>query len=223
MCLAVSALAVITASATDFWISKDWKQWSRSDCENLLTESPWAHAWKGGGQSGAELAYSVQLRSALPVRQAIVRQLQLDQKYDKMTEAQRTAFDSQASQILNRSYDDVILVHVDYSKSGASNSLQGLLNSFHSDADTFTASFSTEDGTRVTPARVDIGKNQAFDLIFPRTKDGLPVIKDRQKRFSIQFQSPQFLNSSTGITIPNKRIDLQFDLSKMIVDGKLAY
>ena len=42
VCLAVSALAVITASATDFWISKDWKQWLRSDCENLLTESPWA-------------------------------------------------------------------------------------------------------------------------------------------------------------------------------------
>ena len=60
--------------------------------------------------------FAVQLRSALPIRQAIVRQLQLQQKYDKMNDTQRSEFDKQAEQILIRSYDNAILVHVDFSR-----------------------------------------------------------------------------------------------------------
>src|SRR5579863_501134 len=39
--LAVFALAVLSASADDFWVKKDWKQWSAADCKKLLESSPW--------------------------------------------------------------------------------------------------------------------------------------------------------------------------------------
>ena len=47
--LAVAILAALTVDASDFWISKDWKQWSKGECESLLANSPWAHIWRGGG------------------------------------------------------------------------------------------------------------------------------------------------------------------------------
>jgi hypothetical protein len=216
-------IAVVVVHASDFWAGKNWKEWSKGECEALLAESPWAHIWRGGGPQGDQLAYAVQLRSALPVREAIVRQLQIDQKYDHMTGAQRTAFDTRAEQILSRAYDDVILVHVDFSKGIAARYLQGVINSFHTDADTFSASIATEDGNRVAPIRVDIKTDYSFDLIFPRAKNGMPEIKEGQRHFSVQFQSPQFTNPNQSITVPNKLIAVEFDLGKMDSGGKPDY
>ena len=221
--LTIMILVVFNANATDFWLAKDWKQWSKDQCESLLAESPWAHSWRGGGPLGDQLAYAVQLRSSLPAREAMVRKLQLDQKYDKMTGVQRAEFDAKAAQILGRSFDDIILVHVDFSKGLAAPYLQTVLNTFHSGPDTMSASLVTDDGTRITPARVDIEANYAFDLILPRTQDGLLLIKDGQKHFSVQFQSPQVTNPNQSITVPPRLIGVEFDLTKMIVDGKLSY
>jgi hypothetical protein len=32
----VALLICVAASASDFWLSKDWKQWSKGDCETML-------------------------------------------------------------------------------------------------------------------------------------------------------------------------------------------
>jgi hypothetical protein len=109
--LAAAILAVFAVQASDFWLSKDWKQWSRDECARILVESPWAHIWRGQLQTqapisqpprtqqntnpapllnspaqnppvpanAAEDGYAVQLRSALPIREAIVRQLEIAQ------------------------------------------------------------------------------------------------------------------------------------------------
>jgi|CZKC01.1.fsa_nt_gi hypothetical protein len=220
---AIALLAVLTANATDFWLTKDWRQWSKGDCENLLAESPWVHTWRGGGPAGDQLAFAVQLRSALPIRQAIVRQLQFDQKYENMTDAQRTTFDAQATQILNRNYDDAILVHVDYSKGLGAPYLPFAWFPTHSDTAILDPSLVTDDGTRISSSRFDSKTNYTFDLIFPRTKDGVPLIKDGQKHFSIQFHSPQITNNSQGITVPARNVGVEFDLGKMTIDGKISY
>jgi hypothetical protein len=84
--LAVLTVAALTANATDFWLAKGWRQWSKHECGALLSDSPWAHTWKGGravigrigpsvgtapqGVIGTEdqLEYIIQVRSSLPVR-----------------------------------------------------------------------------------------------------------------------------------------------------------
>jgi hypothetical protein len=212
-----------TASASDFWLSKEWKQWSKTDCEALLLESPWAHVWRGGPSKEEALVYTAQLRSALPIRQAIVRQLQLDQKYDKMSDAQRRTFDEQAGQVLNHSYDDIILVHIDFSKSEAA---PGLAGDFHVDVQngekSLDALLITEDGSQLKPARFDPKKDFSFDLVFPRTNDGIPAIKDGQKYFSIQFQSPQHTGRN-GSKIVSERVTFRFDLRKMVVNEKPSF
>jgi hypothetical protein len=222
--LTVSLLSVLSvANASDFWISKDWKQWSKANCETLLTESPWSHVWRGGGPHGDELVYAVQLRSALPIRQAIVRQLQIDQKYDNMTDTQRNTFDTRASQILNRNYDDVILIHVDFSSSTLAPNIPGQLYPVHTDGTILDASLVTADGTRITPVHFDPNPPYAFNLIFPRTKQGAPLIGEGQKHFSLQFQSPRITNEGLGITVPSQRIGVEFDIEKMTIGEKMSY
>lgn len=225
-------LGALTIRASDSWVGKDWKDWSKGDCEDLLSESPWAHSWRAGlrvgweaSASGDALVYSLQLRSALPIRQAIVRKLQLDQKYDKMTEDQNKSFDSQAAQILNRRYDDVVLVHVDFSKSTVAPRLRGDLGAYvHSGIEKLEAVMVTDDGTQLKVNRFDMsprGLNE-FDLIFPRLLNGTPAIKAGQKRLSVQFQSPQLLQVF-GTDIPTRRVTVDFNIEKMSFGGKLSY
>lgn len=230
--LAVSLLSVFAVRPSDFWITKDWNQWSKGDCDNLLLESPWSHVWRYQAQpSGAgvphtttdQLNFSVQLRSALPVREAMVRQLQLDQKYDKMNDASRNMFDAKAAPILSRSYDDIILVHVDFSRSDGNKFLESAVRREIAAGDLAPA-IVTEDGNSVAPIRVDMSEKALYtlDLIFPRTKDGAPLIKEGQKQFSIQFQSPP-VDYFEGIRISSRRVRVDFDLSRMILNGKLSY
>ncbi|MFQ5926621.1 MAG: hypothetical protein ACE5MH_04210, partial [Terriglobia bacterium] len=47
-------------------------------------------------QRNPRMTYQVQLRSALPIRQAQVRYAQINQKYDEMPPEQQRAFDQQA-------------------------------------------------------------------------------------------------------------------------------
>ena len=89
-----TVLAAFTVQASDFWLAKDWNQWSAHECAVLLAESPWTHTWRaapeftrvdpepgtGGvmsGPDGGQMIYAVQLRSSLPLRQALIRRQQL--------------------------------------------------------------------------------------------------------------------------------------------------
>src|SRR5690349_2110622 len=89
--LILFVVAVFTVSADDFWVKKDWKQWSKDDCNKMLQDSPWAKKWsqshvtdikmagvtaadsEGATEKAPEMHYYIQLRSSLPVREATVR------------------------------------------------------------------------------------------------------------------------------------------------------
>ena len=123
-------IAALVARADDFWLKKDWKEWSKDDCKKILHDSPWTRKWKlevinnmghlpsvtsgvqmngnsGTGQPntdvGAEgntIVYYLQLRSSTPVRDAMIREKQIEKKYDKMSEADRRASDVQMEQMM---------------------------------------------------------------------------------------------------------------------------
>ena len=103
---AVATIVSLTARGEGFWEKKGWKEWSKDDVRKMLQDSPWAKKYStgksivsrglpsetGAAQRGAagddreEIVYYVELMSALPVREALVRQEQLNKKYDKMTD-----------------------------------------------------------------------------------------------------------------------------------------
>ena len=146
-----------------------------------------------GVGEGELVRYAVQLRSALPIREAIVRQLQFDQKYDKKTDVERSEFDAQAGRIVDRSYDDQIVVHVDFAGNGtgASGVLGSQRYAITGHKENLRPALLGEDGVEEKAIRVDVDPAAyTFDVIFPRLVDGTPVVKNGQKQVLLRFLSP---------------------------------
>ncbi len=222
-------LAVLVTMADEAWADKDWHQWSKDEVNVVLHDSPWSKRWakgqvntsaalpgiSGAGQEGAagegapRIDYYFQIRSAEPVRDAIVRQFQFDQSYDtSMSASEKKSFDEKAAQIINRRYDDSIVVHVLYSSN---------IQAFERDLATYWQSLTqdsikdrvyliTERGDRIAPNRFVSSRTGSyeFELNFPRTVNGEPLIHPDDKEFSIQFTNPPVGDTqSTGSRAPN--------------------
>src|SRR5712692_2325604 len=109
-------LGVIGIASGQIWEKKPYQQWSQSEVEKLLSDSPWARQhiqrFHLGGNSGnssnearrapdQDFTITARLRSALPIRQALVRQMQIQAKYDKLSETERAAVDAKTKPILD--------------------------------------------------------------------------------------------------------------------------
>ena len=138
--LAVLGLSAVAYAADDFWVKKDWKEWTVAECEKMLEDSPWAKtalvqnenssnfsSLQGNGSAATaratrhgtgEIQYFVQILSAETIRQAHVRQEQLKQGYSKMDEAQKKAFDAKMDGELQGPPPDVLAFHLDFKARG---------------------------------------------------------------------------------------------------------
>ena len=137
ICLSIPALLLLaTAFAADFWEKKEYKQWSQTECKKLLEDSPWAKQFtltevKAIDNSAASrentdsaqpyVKYQTQFRSAKPVRQAIVRQGQIAQKYDSLPPEQKQEFDKKADSFISADLSDNVIVYVTYEANNRDN------------------------------------------------------------------------------------------------------
>jgi hypothetical protein len=203
--IAILALATLTANASDFWLTKDWHQWTKDECTTILNDSPWTRV---------EGNYTAQLRSSLPIREAVVRQLEIAQQYDQKTAAQQKAFDDAAGTILRADYGKTILLRLTFSKDAPGP--QKMKN--------LQPTIVTEDGQQITPTQTDADPMTpyAVDFYFPRLINGVPAIKPTHKQFSFQFQAQSYVDAN-HVTVITKQLTINFDLTKMLVDGKPNY
>jgi hypothetical protein len=101
---------------SDLWMKKDWTQWTEKDCDMVLDGSPWTQTilpQLNGLNSypyGESARTFVQFRSALPVRQAVLRELQLENHHDKMNPDKKRAFDLSHSHDLDPGDQVTVLV-----------------------------------------------------------------------------------------------------------------
>src|SRR5258708_22134457 len=122
--------AAIAAFAQSVWTDKPFTQWSRSDAESVLNDSPWSSHQEvrmqfekekqtaAGSYSGVSAAsaagsqmevtsdlpvdfvFTLRLRSALPVRQALVRLKQLEADSKNLKQRDAEPFDAQIKGLL---------------------------------------------------------------------------------------------------------------------------
>ncbi len=231
----------LAARAEGFWEKKDWKQWSKDDVRKMLEDSPWAKKYSvgksivsrglpsetGAAQRGAagegreEIIYYVELRSALPVREAFVRQDQIRKKYDKMTEEERKKFDADAEAALAHDYENEIVVHVMYS-SNIQRFERALAVDWQSvpeesiPSNTFII---TPRSDHVGPVRFISPKSGTleFDLVFPRMFNGEPTVREGDKSFQVEFPNPRIGD------LPPTRGLVEFHTEKMMFKGRLTY
>jgi len=196
---AILALAALTASATDFWLTKDWHRWTKDECTTILNDSPWARTEQG---------YFAQLRSSLPIREAIVRQLEIAQQYDQKTPSQQKAFDDAAGTILKANYDKTILIRLYFPKVVPASGPQKMKN--------LQPTIVTEDGQQIAPTETDADPmtSNAVDFYFPRLLNGAPAIKPAQKQFAFQFQVPPNIDA-TGADATPKRVTINFEAASL--------
>jgi hypothetical protein len=286
--LGILALAVLTASAEDFWVKKDWTKWSKDECTKILQDSPWSKKWgkgevmlsaalpsqqtqnpandtsKGGGgtlgsphgttgtgqegaagDTGLELHYYVELQSALPVRQAMVRRAQLGNNYDKMDAEHKKAFDAQVQGLLDATYSDVIDVRVVYgsAQTPLERQLANYWKAIPPDSLPVDVFLINEHNERISPAKFISPKSgdNSFEMYFPRMQNNEPVIRPTDKSFNIQFPHPAIGSQPVAARNPNdpnnpnnvsnpsvptlgaERVLVQYRLDKMMVAGKPVF
>src|SRR5207302_793994 len=82
---------------------------------------------------------------------------------------------------------------------------------------------------RILPSEINIGQGgaRAFEMVFPRSVDGHPVLDPTTKSFGIEFEGPVVENSPVvpngTATIPVHRVFFEFKPGKMMFQGHLDY
>lgn len=217
------------ALAAEFWVKKPYQNWSADETQRILEESPWATTLTLGGirsvmstmgvptgrssegemETEPSISYTLQFRSALPIRQAQVRSMQLGSHYDKMTAEQKAAFDKSAERFLAVTFPDRVIVAVtfhtnvgDYesqlrnywaSQSLAKLSMSVFLNTKRDRLSLMAYSF----------------KDDTFQFTFPRPKQ-----IDPDETIGVEFVHPR------TNAIGQQRILQEFPVKKMLVNGE---
>ena len=237
ICLSISALLLLaTAFAADFWEKKDYKQWSQNECKKLLEDSPWAKIFtQVSNDAGIDTSqtnrtntdsaapyvkYQVQFRSAKPVRQAIVRQMQFAQKYDSLPPEQKQEFDKKADSFLSADLSKAVVVYVTYSTNNPDNDRDMARYWQSQTADLLKNSvyLSNTKGEKAYLSNfvAEPGAGRSFQFIFPREVDGKPLLNGMQdKSLKLDFAYPIVGRIGDG------RGYLEFKVDKMIFDGSV--
>jgi hypothetical protein len=228
------------ASRTDKakpWLTKDWTQWTADDCTYVLNGSPWSLQMypmtvsirPGEFNSSYTL---VQLRSALPVRQALLRILRIEKHYDKMDEQKKLEFDQQNSAQLNENAAENVVVLIDE------------VNVYNGGRDLTGQSPATQvalrlaDGTLVMPIRtskVNYPPTQIqfdathvqFEYVFARTAGGKPLYSPGDSVLAIALGAPLIVDKKTG-TVETRDFGgstggYNLKISDLMYKGKLEY
>jgi hypothetical protein len=212
------------------WVAKDWTQWKDDDCDAVLNSSPWGQSADSPGYastSGPKVSTifegKVQLRSALPIRQALLRKLQLDKEYDKMKPDKKQAFDQAHIHDLDPSDQDLIYIK-NVALQSMGSATDGRLTSAESSIPATQAALRLSNGNPVQPIETSIlGKpspcGNETQYSFPRAINGKALISQTDSSLVIELGAPlrlqaPFQDSGTGY---------KFKIADMMYKGKLEY
>jgi hypothetical protein len=111
--LGFRATIILSLSLSAFaqsWQDKPWTQWSSDECNAILLASPWVTTAQP--QDRRNIRHAV-LLSSTAVREALLRRMQIDQKYDSMPAERKLHFDKENAICLDDpKYRDNIVVRV---------------------------------------------------------------------------------------------------------------
>jgi len=172
-------------------------------------------------ESVARLRYIFQIRSALPVRQALVRRAQLQQDYERMPAEQRRIFDQQSEQFLSGDFSNRVVIFVSFdsnidfdkrelARHWQTQSTEMLKNSVYLIGSKGRKA-ELQEFTLANPS------GQAFQFTFPRVVDGEELAGLDDKSLQLEFIHPGIRGKK------ERRVLVEFKVKKMLLDGQLEY
>lgn len=211
------------ARAQQSWEKTPYQSWSAADVKAVLEASPWSHVIEqdtaiaptvfGSGTPKMSEKMVVLLRSALPVRQALLRERQLAHKYDGMNAAERAAFDAKNKTLLDcpacAKYYVISIKchHACYSGSF----VEGYKKSF------YLVNDKGERRELAGASQLPDGQDGAV-FFFQRLDDkGEPLLKNGSKEVTFHFTIRAMMNLDT---VSQK---YKFDVTKMVRGGEVMF
>ena len=213
----LSLLCLVTSAyAQKVWEKKPYQQWSMSEVMQILSDSPWAQTQieKGHGT----YFITIRLRSAIFVRQALVRQRQIHLNYDRFTPTDKARFDAEVKEFLECSdcpkYYIVTL--------GAMNDSYPIRAVKESSLDNLKpyVSLANDKGERRELVHFILPKTERGEVmfVFARFDDqGKPLLTTNNKKFYFKIDERAF----EGKTPPIKKFT--FEVSKLLQQGEIVF
>jgi len=218
--LILSMLCLATpAGAQKVWEKKPYQQWSLSEVEKILSDSPWAQTQIEDERDVFGTYFiTVRLRSAIFVRQALVRQKQIHLNYDKFTPADKARFDAEVKEFLECSdcpkYYIVTL--------GAKNDSYPIRALKESSLDKIKSyvSLTNDKGERRELVHFVLPKSEEGEVMFAFARfddQGKPLLTTGNKKFYFKIDEKVF----EGKAPPIKRFT--FEVSKLLQQGEIMF
>jgi hypothetical protein len=227
---ALAALACLAAAATqEAWRAKPFGQWTKAEAEQILVESPWAQTVAPGGGaislggtrgvSTPDKALTIRLRSALPVRQAMLRLRQLHEKYDQLGEAKKAEFDKKNGPLIEcPACADHYVVALLPPPGGRQTLPLALLRQGPEKVKLYVQ-LANERGVPRAAVHYVPPKSQSGEAVFffPRFDErGEPLLTPASRKLVLTV-GPEILEGETRLN------RFEFDVSKMVVDGRVEF
>lgn len=172
-------------------------------------------------QARPELTYQAQIRSALPIRQAIVRLGRIRAKYDDLTPEQKKAFDQNAEAFLAKKFPDTLVLYVSYASNVQVDDRELAQHWQSQTTDTLkNFVFLIRSGGEKVPLSAYVatkGAGREFQFVFPRTLEGRPVVQPHDKSLQLEFFHPKIRDQQES------RVLISFKVEKMLIDGEAVY
>jgi len=203
-----------------------------ADLVRILDDSPWAqtqmenHSVTDGRLPPNSYMATMRLRSALPIRQALVRRRQMFVNYDKLSQADQARFDAEVKGFLEcpdcAKYYLVTLVSpiITSQQEGSSFDIVSKLKGLSLDTLKPHVYLTNDKGERryltgFIPAK---GESGEVMFVFPRLDEqGKPFLAPESKRFSFIIEEKVF----EGRSVPLKKFT--FEVSRIIRNGEVIF
>ena len=229
----MALIVAVNAIAQKALPKKPFEQWSRDEATRILFDSPW-------GKIDVDREYQVRVRlhSALPIRQALVRRMQLNIPYNELTATQKTSFDAEVDGLLNcqpcSNYYIVTLA------SGHPDPLQRVTGRDPQPANALPETrtvdvieilkrvpqdellqqvwLTTDKGERRNPEKLTFTKRNEVVFLFPRlTGQGQPLITSANKKFHFEIDEKLFRKEAR----PLRRFS--FEVAPLLKDQEVVF
>jgi hypothetical protein len=238
--LAILILALAsTATAQKKLPKKPYTEWNLQEVTQLLYDSQWTQTsfQVGPGRTrdipdnpqGTNFFVELRLHSALPVRQAIVRRMQLTISYAKLTGAQRANFDAEVDGLLKcaqcAEYYIVTITstredRLTLATRGQPHTIDTveLVKREPEDELLQHVSLSNDKGERRAATRVVFTQRREIIFLFRRVDEhGSLLITPANKKFSIEFDD--YLAKKTEGSLKK----FTFNVSDLVRDGEVLF
>jgi hypothetical protein len=231
------AVPLLAGGTSNPWDQTDWKHWSEKDVHTILSKSPWVSNcclqpfMTMGGENGpgvgpSDSGFTARIMSSQTVREALVRKMQLDKRYEKLDPTRRQEVDQQIASCLNENFDNNIVFSFSFAFwDGQDNGLKlaspdqlhlftfdrrEIVGHLLPDSNYIEAKCSWLPYKMKSPGRGEFGN----EIAFPRFVNGKPTIGPKTKTIRITVDFHKGYDSYKG---PQEFV---FNIEKLINQGK---